>query len=100
MKCSLFSPDIDFSSIKGVDFPVETVQMKAMAARFLSLMEEQSLKLTVNRLKCAEWICQHNPIIVQTFVLFFRFILMKLEIEGANNYKAMGSVEETVVNLI
>ena len=78
MKCSLYSPDIDFSSIKGVDFSVETVQMKAMAARFLNLMEEQSLKLTVNRLKCAEWICQHNPIIVQTFVLFFRFILMKL----------------------
>lgn len=78
IKCSLYSPDIDLTSIQGVNFAVETVQMKAMAARFLNLMEEQSLKMAVNRLRCAEWICQHNPLLVHAFVLLFRFILTKL----------------------
>lgn len=74
--------------------------MKAMAARFLNFMEDRTLRLTVNRLKCALWILEHNPILLATFVLLFRFILFRLEIEGTNNYNDLGNPEETIVNLI
>lgn len=56
--------------------------------------------MSINRLKCLEWICEHNPILVTTFVLFFRFILMRLEIQGSSNYKVPGNIEESIVNLI
>ena len=100
IKCSLYSPDIDFSCIQGVVFNVETEQMKAMAARFLVFMEDQTLRLTVNRLKCAEWICDHNEGLVRSFILLFRFLLMRLEVDGAKDYQSMGDPEESVVNLI
>jgi hypothetical protein len=100
IKCSLYSPDIDFTVIKGVDFPVETAQMKAMAATFLNVMDNPDLKMAIDRLKCLEWICEHNPLLVNTFVLFFRFILMRLQIEGSADYKTPGNIEESVVNLV
>ena len=81
IKCSLYSPDIDFESIKGVNFDVDTKQMKAIAARFLNVMEDQSLRLSVNRLRCAEWILDQNEKLVKTFILLFRFILMRLEVD-------------------
>lgn len=56
LKCSLYSPDVEFTCLKNIDFPVDTLQMKAMGARFFAFMEDRSLRLTVNRLKCALWI--------------------------------------------
>ena len=39
IKCSLYSPDVNFNCIKNIDFTVDNHQMKAMAAKFLDSME-------------------------------------------------------------
>ena len=100
VKCSLYSPDVDFTTIKGLDFVPETLQMKALAARFLNTMEDHTLRLNVNRLKCAEWMCEQQPMLLRTFVLLFRVILMRLEIDGADNYQQQIGGEEIIVNLV
>jgi hypothetical protein len=38
--------------------------------------------------------------LLATFVLLFRFILFRLEIEGTNNYINLGNPDESIVNLI
>ncbi len=57
-----------------------------MGAQFFNYMSVISENLTVNRMRHAEWIMEHNPLLVEGFVLFFRFILSKLEVEDARDY--------------
>lgn len=56
LKCSLFSPNLDLSAIKNASFQINILQMKSLVSKFFNFMEGKSIRLTVNRLKCAEWI--------------------------------------------
>jgi hypothetical protein len=99
IKCTLYSSDVDFQLIKGTGYQGENVQMKAMAARFFHLLQDQTIRLTVNRMKCAEWIMEHNPLLAHTFILLFRFILVRLEVKGSDDFKISADID-SFVNLV
>jgi hypothetical protein len=66
--------------------------MKLLASSFLNFMQHISPNFAINRLKCAEWIFQQNPMLLEAFTLLFRFILSRLGTESAEDYRKVVNV--------
>lgn len=52
-------------------------------ARFLNILEVEFISKKYEKISLTDWMLQHNPNILKLFIIFFRNILVKLDIEDA-----------------
>lgn len=74
--------------------------MKVMAANFFEYMQELSSNFNTHALKCAEWLLENNPYLLELFTLFLRVILFYLKIPKAGNYKFYVDPRKSIVGLM
>lgn len=100
IKCTLYSKDVDFNEIKNKRLELEKPQAKAMAAQFFHFLHSPPPHPAVDHLAYAELLLELNPLLVEIFTLFFRFILVRLEIELADDYQRPVNICESITNLL
>jgi hypothetical protein len=71
-----------------------------MAAQFFHFLHSPPTHPVVDQLKYAELLLELNPLLVEIFTLFFRFILLRLEIELADDYMRPVNICESITNLL
>jgi hypothetical protein len=98
LKCCLYSRDLNFTLPRN-SRAVDSLQAKAMLTRFLHALAAPNMA-NADRLREGEAMLEANPLLVELFVLFFRAILGKLDLEGAQDCGYHLPFEETVVNLL
>lgn len=54
-----------------------------MLARFLNILEVEFISKKYEKISLTDWMLEHNPNILKLFTIFFRNILVKLDIEDA-----------------
>lgn len=93
LKCTLYSADLKFSNIAGYGKAIDDVQGKAMIARFFDVLAIEKNALGSNFSKYLEVFIHKNPLIINIFVLFYRLVLTKLEVETAEDFKTAVNFE-------
>jgi hypothetical protein len=101
VKCSLYSKDLDFTHTLAHPprRTVDSLQAKAMLGKFLHTLTSAHGG-NEERLRMGVVLLDGNPMLVELFLLFFRAILGKLELEGAQEYAYALPFDGAVGNLL
>lgn len=99
IKCSLFSEDLDFSQNTSSGPSFDDLQGKAMMTRFLNYLTS-TVGSNIERLHKGVALLEGNEILINLLVMFLRKILVKLDVEGADDFLQKVSFEVAIGNLL
>lgn len=90
---------MNLAKLAHLDVPLDNFQAKAMIARFLDLVSNEKDNIHLDMGRYLEVFLSKNPKILTSLIAFYRFVLYKLGIEGAEDFSKEVPFDQIVVNL-